>query len=211
MSNDLYEQEENIKIILLGNSGVGKTQIINRFNNKQFMDNDLCTYTSSFITRAIEVNGQNKNLDVWDTAGQEKFRSVGKLFVKNAQIIILVYDTTSKKSFEDLNFWNDFIQKELGQKITLGLAGNKTDLFTKEEVTKDEGKEYAKKWGAVFSLLSAKEDKPGIDLFFTEMVKKYLENETGGSNNEEKEKQLKINNDNNTIKNKKTNCCGGSK
>ena len=211
MSNNLYEQEESIKVILLGNSGVGKTQIINRFNNKQFMDNDLCTYTSSFITRAIEVNGQNKNLDVWDTAGQEKFRSVGKLFVKNAQIIILVYDTTSKKSFEDLNFWNDFIQKELGQKITLGLAGNKTDLFTKEEVTKDEGKEYAKKWGAVFSLLSAKEDKPGIDLFFTEMVKKYLENETGGSNNEEKKKQLKINNDNNNIKNKKTNCCGGSK
>ena len=211
MSNNLYEQEESIKVILLGNSGVGKTQIINRFNNKQFMDNDLCTYTSSFITRAIEVNGQNKNLDVWDTAGQEKFRSVGKLFVKNAQIIILVYDTTSKKSFEDLNFWNDFIQKELGQKITLGLAGNKTDLFTKEEVTKDEGKEYAKKWGAVFSLLSAKEDKPGIDLFFTEMVKKYLENETGGSNNEENEKQLKINNDNNNIKNKKTNCCGGSK
>ena len=68
-----------------------------------------------------------------------------------------------------------------------------------------------RKNGAVFSLLSAKEDKPGIDLFFTEMVKKYLENETGGSNNEEKEKQLKINNDNNTIKNKKTNCCGGSK
>ena len=208
MSNNLYEQEESIKVILLGNSGVGKTQIINRFNNKQFMDNDLCTYTSSFITRAIEVNGQKKNLDVWDTAGQEKFRSLGKLFVKNAQIIILVYDTTSKKSFEDLNFWNDFIQKELGQKITLGLAGNKTDLFTKEEVTKDEGKEYAKKWGAVFSLLSAKEDKPGIDLFFTEMVKKYLENETGGSNNEEKNKQLKINNDNNNIK---TNCCGGSK
>jgi len=208
MSNNLYEQEESIKVILLGNSGVGKTQIINRFNNKKFMDNDLCTYTSSFITRAIEVNGQKKNLDVWDTAGQEKFRSLGKLFVKNAQIIILVYDTTSKKSFEDLNFWNDFIQKELGQKITLGLAGNKTDLFTKEEVTKDEGKEYAKKWGAVFSLLSAKEDKPGIDLFFTEMVKKYLENETGGSNNEEKNKQLKINNDNN---NNKTSCCGGSK
>jgi small GTP-binding protein len=208
MSNNLYEQEESIKVILLGNSGVGKTQIINRFNNKQFMDNDLCTYTSSFITRAIEVNGQKKNLDVWDTAGQEKFRSLGKLFVKNAQIIILVYDTTSKKSFEDLNFWNDFIQKELGQKITLGLAGNKIDLFTKEEVTKDEGKEYAKKWDAVFSLLSAKEDKPGIDLFFTEMVKKYLENETGGSNNEEKNKQLKINNDNN---NNKTSCCGGSK
>ena len=167
-------EDESIKVVLLGNSGVGKTAIIQKFNTGIFEKNIKPTFDNSSISKKINIKGKNIFLSVWDTAGQEQYRSIGKIFLKNAKIAILVYDITSKKSFNDLSFWYDYIKSELGDKITLGLAGNKADLFVQEEVSKKNGEEIAKNWGAIFSLLSAKEDKKGIDDFFTELTKKYL-------------------------------------
>ena len=167
-------EDESIKVVLLGNSGVGKTAIIQKFSSGIFEKNIKPTFDNSSILKKINIKGKNIFLIVWDTAGQEQYRSIGKIFLKNAKIAILVYDITSKKSFNDLSFWYDYIKSELGDKITLGLAGNKTDLFVQEEVSKKNGEEIAKNWGAIFSLLSAKEDKNGIDDFFTELTKKYL-------------------------------------
>ena len=152
-------EDESIKVVLLGNSGVGKTAIIQKFNTGIFEKNIKPTFDNSSISKKINIKGKNIFLSVWDTAGQEQYRSIGKIFLKNAKIAILVYDITSKKSFNDLSFWYDYIKSELGDKITLGLAGNKADLFVQEEVSKKNGEEIAKNLGAIFSLLSAKEDK----------------------------------------------------
>lgn len=167
--------EHPIKIILLGNTQVGKSSIIERIYTNRFFDTTFSTIGSNFIEKSININGENIKINLWDTAGQEKFRALSKIFVKNSKIVILVYDITSKESFIGLNFWREFITNELGQKVVLGLAGNKSDLFENEEVSRKEGEECAKKWGAIFSLLSAKEDKEGIDNYIIELVKRYLE------------------------------------
>ena len=166
--------EDSIKIILVGNSGVGKTAIINRYIMDTFTDELKPTLTMNYIEKIIEINNKNIKINIWDTAGQEQYRSVNKLFIKNSKIVIFVYDITSKESFKDLDYWIKFIKNELGQMVLLGLAGNKMDLIEKEEVSEEEGKELAKKLDAFFYLLSAKNDKEGIDTFFYELVKKYL-------------------------------------
>ena len=168
-------KQEDIKIVLVGESGVGKTALMNKYNSNTFDEVIDSTLSSSFITKEINIRGKNIILKVWDTAGQEKYRSLSKIFLKNAKIIVLVYDITSKSSFVELNFWYNLAKSELGEKIILGLIANKSDLFENEEVRTKEGKELAQNWGAVFSLLSAKLDKQLIDNFFIELTKKYLE------------------------------------
>ena len=172
--NENENEIESIKIILVGNPGVGKTSIINRFVSNEFTEEYLTTFTSSFTEVKLEINDKNYILNIWDTAGQEKYRSVNKLFVKGSKIVILVYDITSKKSFEDLSYWFNFVTVELGSYYYLGLIGNKLDKVAEEEVSIEEAKKLAENTGAYFSLLSAKDDKEGIDNYFEELVKRYL-------------------------------------
>ena len=157
--------------------GVGKTAILQRLNEKPFKEFILTTFNPSFILKEMNINGTKVELEVWDTAGQEQYKALSKLYIKNAKIAVLVYDITRKNTLIDLDFWFNFIDEELGTRITLGLAGNKADLFAEEEVSEEDGKERAEKWGAIFSLLSAKNDKVGIDYFFENLVKKYLESQ----------------------------------
>ena len=175
----LEENKMRVKLILLGDIGVGKSSIIQRYNEDIFHEEKESTYNSYFIEKEIKINDQRIILELWDTAGQEQYRSVTKIFVKNSKIIILVYDITSKKSFESLNYWYDYIVKELGPNVILGLAGNKTDLIFddifEEEVSPEKGKEYASQIGANFSLLSAKESSIEIRDLINALVTKYLD------------------------------------
>ena len=166
--------EESIKVILVGSSGVGKTSIINRFALNEFPEEHICTIASSFTEVKLLINNKNIILNIWDTAGQEKYRSVNKLFIKGSKIVILVYDISSKKSFEELTYWQNFVTIELGNYYYLGLIGNKLDKITEEEVSCEEAKKFAENSGAYFSLLSAKDDKEGIDNYFEELVKRFL-------------------------------------
>jgi small GTP-binding protein len=167
--------KESIKIILVGDSGVGKTSIINRYYLNEFRTDMESTQSMNFVIKEILMKGRKIQLNIWDTLGQEKYYSCNKLFIKNSNIVILVYDITRKNSFENLDFWYNCINNELGKDFSLGLAGNKFDLINQEEVSEEEGIDKAKVWGAHFSLLSAKSDKDGIDIYFEELVKKYLD------------------------------------
>lgn len=175
--NQDLKNEEQIKVVLLGNMGVGKTAILQRLDEKPFQEFIITTFNSSYIIKKMNINGKKVELEVWDTAGQEQYKALSKLYIKNAKIAVLVYDITRKDTLTDLDYWFNFIDEDLGTRITLGLAGNKADLFTEEQVSKEDGKEYAEKWGAVFSLLSAKNDKAGIEEFFENLAKKYLESQ----------------------------------
>ena len=99
----LSQNKRHIKLILLGDMGVGKSSIIQRFSDDIFDQNIELTYNSNYIEKEVTIRGQNIILELWDTAGQEQFRSITQIFVKNSRIIILVYDVCSKKSFESLN------------------------------------------------------------------------------------------------------------
>ena len=97
-----------------------------------------------------------------------------KIFLKGAKIVILVYDITNKNSFDELNFWIKSVEELLGTEPTLGLVGNKIDLFDKQQVSKEEGKKLANEIGAVFAETSAKEDAKGFQDYITKLVETFL-------------------------------------
>ena len=180
----LIEEKNRIKLILLGDVGVGKSAIIQRFYDNTFGENILTTFNASFLEKEVTIKGKKVVLEIWDTVGQEQYRSMTQLFVKNSKIIILVYNVTRMKTFESLNYWYDFINKELGSNIVLGLAGNKTDLIFEdnyeEEVSPEKGKEFAEKIGASFALVSAKESGNEIKVLFYELLTKYFDIKDNG-------------------------------
>ena len=173
------ENKMHIKLILLGDVGVGKSSIIQRYSKDKFSEIHDSTFESSFIEKEIKIDREKIILELWDTVSQEIYRSMNKIFVKNSKIILLVYDVTSKKSFESLNYWYDFINKELGKNVILGLVGNKKDLIFEdsynEEITSVQAEEYASKIGATFALVSAKESGIEIKELINKLIIKYFD------------------------------------
>ena len=199
----------SIKIILLGDSGVGKSSIIKRYMEDKFDSNIAVTFGSNFLEKIITIKDKKVKLELWDTAGQEEFRSVTKIFIKNSKIVVLVYNITVKQTFENLNYWYDFIQKEIGQNIIYGLAGNKTDLILEEgfeeEVPSEEAKEFAQKINATFSQISARESGNEIIQLFEQLITRYLESDNF---QDESNSNIKLDN-NNGLNTNKNECCLG--
>ena len=148
-----------LKTILIGESGVGKTNLINIAKNEKFNANTVTTVNCSFFKTLMVVEDIKFNVYLWDTIGQEKLKSLTKIFFKNSKIVVLVYDITNKNSLKQLDFWLKQVKESLGNNIILGVLGNKKDLFINEEVSEEEGEEYAKSIGARWGLTSAKTDR----------------------------------------------------
>ena len=165
------------KVVLVGDSGVGKTCIIQRYVNNNYNENTESTSASTYTYKVVDYKQFNKSIsfDIWDTAGQELYRALAKNFYLNASIGILVYDVRRKESFQSIkDYWYEQLKVSGEENMVFGVAGNKCDLFQEEQVSEDEGKKFAKSIGAVFHLTSCKESI-GIDELFEECGKKYLE------------------------------------
>ena len=165
------------KVVLLGDSGVGKTCIITRFVSSSFDANMTSTNGASYCTKLVKYEqlGKNLLLDVCDTAGQEKYRSLTKFFYKDAAAVILVYDITREDSFENMkNYWYNQLLENCDKNVVLGVVGNKCDLFEEEKVTEADAREFADKIGAIFELTSA-QNNTGITEIFQEVGNKYLD------------------------------------
>jgi len=173
----MSKQATGNKIVLLGDSGVGKTCLISRFISGQFDANVNSTNGASYASKKVEFPelGKSLVLDIWDTAGQEKYKSLTKFFYKDAAMVVLVYDITRRESFDNLkNFWYKEI-KEYGEKdIVLGIAGNKSDLYDDEAVPEKEAREFADSIGAIFTLTSA-QNNSGVNKLFENIGKKFLD------------------------------------
>ena len=173
------ENQENItcKVVLVGESGVGKTSIINRYLNNTYNENQKSTFAPKFKNKVLSYPEYNKSIsfDIWDTAGQEAYRSITKNFYVNAAIGVMVYDIRNRESFENIKkYWSQQLKDSGVQNIVLAIAGNKCDIFNEEEVSENEAREYAESIGAVFQLTSCKENI-GIDELFKESGKRFLE------------------------------------
>ena len=180
MSQESIDTEENlenqIKIILLGNAGVGKTNLINIAIGVSFNEDEKTTTASSFSVKKIILNRQEYRINLWDTIGQEQFRQLTKIFFNNSKIVIFVYDISSKTSFEALPGWINDVDEQIGNNYIKGLVANKSDLYLEEEVKNEEGEEFANKIGARFLTISAKCDDPKkFEEFLVELVKEYIE------------------------------------
>ena len=177
------------KVVLVGDSGVGKTCIISRYISGAFNQNSPSTNGASYASKLINFEDLKKtiSLDIWDTAGQEKYKSLTKFFYKDAAVAILVYDVTNKNSFESMkNFWYGQIQDFGSKNIILGVAGNKCDMYEKEEVNENEGKAFAESIGAFFEITSAK-NNTGINELFETASNKFVY--PNGNSNEQKDQK----------------------
>jgi Ras-related protein Rab-22 len=165
------------KVVLVGESGVGKTCIISRYISGSYNDNCPTTNGASYCSKNVRYENLGKNLllDVWDTAGQERYKSLTKFFYKDAAVAILVYDITRKETFNSLkNYWYSQVKENARDNIVLGIAGNKCDLYEKEEVSEAEAREFAANIGAIFKLTSA-QNNTGINELFHDAGNKYLD------------------------------------
>ena len=202
------------KVVLVGDTGVGKTCIIQRYVNNNYEENVESTVASTYTYKVLNFPNYNKSIsfDIWDTAGQEIYRALAKNFYLNAAIGVLVYDIKRQSSFDSIkNYWYDQLKESGEENMILGIAGNKCDLFTEEEVTEKEVKKFAESIGAVFKLTSCKENV-GINELFLECGKKFLEvNNLLGNNDKGKKdnENLKIDgkNDRNNGNKGKRKCC----
>ena len=166
----------NIKIILLGEMGTGKTSLINIYFGKAFDCNSFTTSAPEFFQKQLTIKGIDCTVGVWDTAGQEKYRSISKIIINGAQIVVFVYDITKKETFKELEFWTKCVEEILDKKVILGIVANKMDLYENQMVSKQEGEKYADDVGALFIETSAKHDPKGFCNFINQLLERYIDN-----------------------------------
>ena len=212
------ELDESLKVVLVGESGVGKTSIINQFAKGVFNQDLMSTNGAMFTTIKKEFkdsNGRSKliSFEIWDTAGQEKYRSLAKMFFKEASVGLIIYDITSLKSFEEIkNYWMALVRENAPKNLIMYIVGNKSDLIGKEAVKEETAREYAKSENVNFYLTSAK-DRIGIDELFNEIGKIYLNEFINSEENKErilrKNEVTKVNKESSQEdENQKNGCCG---
>ena len=168
---------DTIKVVLIGESGTGKTSIIQQYAYKMFDPDCATSISSQYISKVITFPDLNKSvrLEIWDTAGQERYRSMARLFYKDAKIIIFVYDVSSKISYDELiNFWIPEVNNNCLKDAKFALVANKSDLYEIESVSPEEGNNLAEKIGAIFQKTSAKSGA-GVENLFHNLGRLYLE------------------------------------
>ena len=211
-SNDEFEKKEYdylIKALLIGDSGVGKTSLLLRFSDNSFSNMYFSIIGVDFKIRILKIDNKIVKLQIWDTVGQESFKTIIASFYRRAQCVLLVFDITDEESFINIKSWISDIDKYCGKKVPIVLIGNKCDLKNKRQVKTEDAEEFAKFNNMKYIETSAKHDK-NIDNAFisiTSTVIKKIDAEDAQINlqNDLQIKQKKHFNLNDTIKN--NSCC----
>ena len=155
------------KILLIGDSGVGKTCLMFRFSDQKFQESYISTIGVDFKMKTLEVDGKKIRLQIWDTAGQERFRTITSSYYRGAHGIIVVYDTTDSETFEHVKTWLHEIDRYASENVNKLLVGNKSDLTSKRQVETESAKEFAESVNIPFLETSAKNATNVEDAFMT--------------------------------------------
>uniref|UniRef100_A0A0B7AHV1 Uncharacterized protein n=1 Tax=Arion vulgaris TaxID=1028688 RepID=A0A0B7AHV1_9EUPU len=145
----------DVKVCLLGESGVGKSSIVMRFVADKFKKSLESTIGASFMTKTVYVDNSTYKFQIWDTAGQEKYRALAPMYYRGSAAAIIVYDVTRETSFQAVKSWVQELQRHGPSRIVIAIAGNKCDLEDLREVREKDAQEYAREIGAVFCETSA--------------------------------------------------------
>ena len=168
------EEDKNIlKIVIVGESGVGKTSLITQFIDNFFDEELQATTGASFSAKTLNFdNGKSVKIQLWDTAGQERYRSLTKIFFQNSAAVAFIYDITSQTSFDEIkNYWFTQIRESAPENIVKALVANKYDLFDKEEVDEESARQLAEENNTLFFLTSAKSSIGVKELFCGLVIK----------------------------------------
>ncbi|XP_061772919.1 ras-related protein Rab-8B-like [Nerophis ophidion] len=192
------------KLLLIGDSGVGKTCLLFRFSEDSFNTTFISTIGIDFKIRTIELDGKRVKLQIWDTAGQERFRTITTAYYRGAMGIMLVYDISNEKSFENIKNWIRNIEEHASSDVEKMVLGNKCDMADRRQVSKDRGEKLAIDYGVKFLETSAKTSLNVEEAFYS-MGRDILHNlsskttdNTGGASGraikitEKKSKRMKL-------------------
>ena len=167
--------DDKCHLLIIGNSNVGKTSILYKYSSKLLNENYVPTVGLDFCTRDENIDNKTIRIKIWDTAGQERYRSLVKCFFHKSQGIILVFDVTNRKSFEDLKIWLDFINSEFYDKVyktPIIILGNKIDL-PKRVISKDKANDFSREYNLHYYETSARSGE-GIETAIKDLVKKII-------------------------------------
>jgi len=201
--------ENMFKILLIGDSNVGKTCFLLRYVEGTFDDAFLSTIGVDFKTKIVSFCGDENNLlklQIWDTAGQDRFRCITKNYYRGSNGILVIYDITSRSSFTNIKNWISQIKEHLGDLACITLVANKIDLESNRMVSREEGLRVAKEYNISFFETSAKENK-GINEAFENLAREIFRKEKENfENNRNRLQSVKIGKKTNNSNNKKK-CC----
>ena len=164
------------KIILVGDTSVGKTNIINKYIKNEFREDFYATIGVEFSHKKFIVENRKIKAQIWDTAGQERYKAITRAYYKGAKGAFIVYDITRKETFDDVDKWRNELISSCNQEITVMLIGNKCDLEDQREISKEQGEEKAKSFGFSFletSALSGENLEKGFQMLIEEIYQKY--------------------------------------
>ncbi|CAG9318204.1 unnamed protein product [Blepharisma stoltei] len=205
------DQELLFRVIIVGDTGVGKSCLLLRFSENMFKETHTVTIGVEFGTKSIEIKGQPIKIQIWDTAGQESFRSVTRSFYRRADGVLLVYDTTARHTFESCEYWLNEIRQNSSQDADIFLVANQVDLVENgeqpREVSAEDGKEFAEKHELSGFLETSAKSGQNVQEVFTKfctiLYEKWLEKQ----DDDPKPVQHTIGLKPTTVKKKKK-CCG---
>ncbi|KAF3701312.1 Ras-related protein Rab-15 [Channa argus] len=143
------------RLLMLGDSGVGKTCMLRRFTESEFDPSHISTIGVDFKMKTVEIDGIKVRVQIWDTAGQERYQTITKQYYRRAQGIVFVYDITNKPSFQHIAKWASDVEEYAPDKVQRILVGNKSDEDLERQVTKDQGNKLAETFGMEFFETSA--------------------------------------------------------
>mmetsp|Transcript_341 Transcript_341/g.1004 ORF Transcript_341/g.1004 Transcript_341/m.1004 type:complete len:198 (+) Transcript_341:421-1014(+) len=155
----------HFKLVLLGDTAVGKSCLVVRFVRDEFFEYQEPTIGAAFLTQTVNLEDTTVKFEIWDTAGQERYRSLAPMYYRGAQAAIVVYDVTNRDSFEGAKGWVKELQRRGDQNVVIALAGNKADLESKRKVDEEEANEYASEQGVIHLQTSAKTSMNVKELF----------------------------------------------
>lgn len=157
-AHDTKTYDFTFKIVLVGDSGVGKSSLLARLADDAFSTSHISTIGVDFKVYTIDIDGARVKLHIWDTAGQERFRTITNAYYRGADGVAVVYDTTKPKTFQHVTGWLDEIERSSRKSVSTLLIGNKMDLISQRMVTVNQASEFATKLGVKYVETSAADD-----------------------------------------------------
>ncbi|KAJ5077777.1 ras-related protein rab-11a [Anaeramoeba ignava] len=157
LDNELSLYSHVFKVVLIGNTHVGKTNLLTRYRYNTFTTESTSTIGVEFSSKVFKINNETIQLQIWDTAGQERFRSVTRAYYRGSYGAFIVYDIADEESFEKLEYWINDFKDQTDQNVVIMIIGNKSDLSDKRKISKEKGQKFAAEKNFLFMETSAKD------------------------------------------------------